>query len=82
MPPTAYEGRPIDDGRIPMGTSHFGIYAANGRERLRQRDPEGLAILQEFFQPYLTYTPELPPDFTGTFSLELDPDLRYTDCTT
>lgn len=77
-PPTVYEGRPIEAGRIPDGTSHFGIYGARGREGLRERDPQGLAILQEFFQPYLTYTPELPPGFTGTFSLELDPALRYT----
>jgi Ca2+-binding RTX toxin-like protein len=37
-----------------------------------------LAILQEFFPPYLTYTPELPPEFTGAFSLQFDPNLRYT----
>jgi hypothetical protein len=78
VPPTVYEGRPIDDGRIPEGTSHFGIYGARGREGLRELDPEGLAILQEFFPPFRTYTPELPPEFTGTFSLELDPNLRYT----
>ena len=76
--PTVYEGRPIQGGRIPEGTSHFGIYRANGREGLRDRDPAGLAILQEFFPPYLTYTPELPPDFQGTFSIERDPALRYT----
>ena len=78
VPPTVYEGRDIEEGRIPEGTSHFGIYRARGRKGLRERDPQGLAILQEFFQPYLTYTPELPPDFTGIFSIELDPGLRYT----
>ena len=78
VPPTVYEGRPIEDGRIPDGTSHFGIYRARGRAGLRAFDPAGLAILQEFFPPFLTYTPELPPEFTGTFSLELEPSLRYT----
>ncbi len=78
VPPTVYEGRAIEAGRIPDGTSHFGIYGARGRAGLRELDPEGLAILQEFFSPFLTYTPELPPEFTGTFSLELDPSLRYT----
>lgn len=78
VPPTVYEGRPIEAGRIPEGTSHFGIYGARGRAGLRELDPEGLAILQEFFPPYLTYTPELPPEFTGAFSLQFDPNLRYT----
>ena len=78
VPPTVYEGRPIEAGRIPDGTSHFGIYGARGRAGLRKLDSEGLAILQEFFPPFLTYTPELPPEFTGTFSIEFDPTLRYT----
>ena len=78
VPPTVYEGRPIETGRIPDGTSHFGIYGARGRTGLRNLDPEGLAILQEFFPPFLTYTPELPSEFTGAFSLQFDPDLRYT----
>lgn len=76
--PTVYEGRPIPDGRIPEGTSHFGIYVALGRTGLRAKDPEGLAILQEFFPPYLTYTPQLPPEFEGTFTITRDPRLRYT----
>lgn len=78
VPPTVYEGRPIPDGRIPDGTSHFGIYGARGRAGLRERDAQGLAILQEFFPPYLTYTPHLPPDFEGTFTITHDPKLRYT----
>ena len=78
VPPTVYEGRPIETGRIPDGTSDFGIYGARGRAGLRNLDPEGLAILQEFFPPFLTYTPELPSEFTGVFSLQFDPDLRYT----
>lgn len=78
VPPTVYEGRPIAEDDVPEGTSHFGIYRARGREGLRARDPEGLAILQEFFPPYLTYTPRLPEDFSGFFSLAHDPDLRYT----
>ena len=78
VPPTVYEGRPIADGRIPEGASHFGIYGARSRALLRARDPAGLAILQEFFPPYLTYIPELPAEFTGVFSLSYDPALRYT----
>ncbi len=78
VPPTVYEGRPIPDGRIPEGTSHFGIYGALGRAGLRESDAEGLAILQEFFPPYLTYTPQLPASFEGTFTIAYDPALRYT----
>lgn len=78
VPPTVYEGRPIPEDRIPEGTSHFGIYGARGRTGLRQHDAEGLAILQEFFPPYLTYTPKLPPEFEGTFTIAHDPRLRYT----
>ena len=78
VPPTIWEGRPIEPGRIPDGTSHFGTYGARGREGMRELDPQGLAILREFFPPYLTYTPVLPSDFEGTFSLELDPSQPYT----
>ncbi|HJO02715.1 MAG TPA: DUF885 family protein [Acidobacteriota bacterium] len=78
VPPTVYEGRPIPEGRNPAGTSHFGGYGAAGRERMRGSDPEGLAILQEFFPPFLTYTPEMPADFEGTFSMQHDASLRYT----
>jgi len=76
--PTIWEGRPIEAGRIPEGTSHFGTYGARGREGMREMDPQGLAILQEFFPPFLTYTPKLPTEFEGTFSIELDPELPYT----
>jgi len=34
--------------------------------------------VSNFFHPYLTYTPLLPLDFEGTFSIELDPRLVYT----
>jgi len=78
VPPTVYEGRPIDAERIPAGTSHFGGYGALGRHGLRLSDPEGLAILQEFFPPFLTYTAELPAELEGTFSMQRDGALRYT----
>ena len=40
--------------------------------------PKGWPSCRSSSPPFLTYTPELPPEFTGTFSLELDPSLRYT----
>ena len=76
--PTVYEGRPIEDDSIPAGHTHFGRYGARGREGMRATDPKALAIVQEFFPPFLTYNPHLPIDFEGTFSLVVDPGLRYT----
>jgi len=76
--PTLYEARPIEPGRIPEGQSHFGRYFANSREAVRQQDPAGYALIERFLPPYLTYTPLLPEDFTGTFSLALDPAAAYT----
>ncbi len=76
--PTVYEGRPIEDDSIPAGHTHFGRYGARGREGMRATDPKGLAIVQEFFPPFLTYNPRLPGGFDGTFSLTMDPSLRYT----
>ncbi len=35
-------------------------------------------LVSNFFHPYPTYTPLLPIDFAGTFSIELDPRLIYT----
>ena len=76
--PTKYEARPIEPGEIPDGHSHFGRYFANSRDRMRELDPMGYTLVEKFFAPYLTYTPELPVDFTGTFSMRFDPELRYT----
>ncbi|MEE9170326.1 MAG: hypothetical protein V3U73_11195, partial [bacterium] len=35
-------------------------------------------LIEKFFHPYLTYTPELPQDFTGTFSMTFDESKTYT----
>lgn len=78
VPPTVYEGRPIEPGRIPPGTSHFGRYAAGSRARMEKLDPGGYALVGEFLPACLTYTPELPEDFSGTFSLRPDGSLPYT----
>lgn len=76
--PTKYEARPIEPGDIPEGHSHFGRYFANSRAALKTDDPLGYAVIEKFFSPYLTYTPELPESFMGTFSMTLDPNERYT----
>ena len=77
--PTVYEGRPIEPGRIPEGATHFGAYrAANGRAMLETNDPQGYVLLEKFFPRHLTYTPQLPLDFKGTYSITYDPNVRYT----
>lgn len=76
--PRLYEGRAIAPEDVPEGQSHFGRYFAGSRARMKELDPAGYALVQKFFPPYLTYTPELPESFEGTFSLEFDETLLYT----
>lgn len=76
--PKKYEGRDISVKDVPPGTSHFGRYFANSRKKMKETDPEGFALIESFFHPYLTYTAELPANFSGTFSLTFDKDLVYT----
>jgi hypothetical protein len=76
--PQKYEGREIKPEDVPEGQSHFGRYFAGSRERMKELDPAGYALIQKFFPPYLTYTPELPEYFEGTFSLTFDESLVYT----
>jgi len=76
--PKKYEGRDIGPEDVPDNTSHFGRYFANSREKLKNQDPLGYALFNKFFHPYLTYTPILPEDFEGTFSLAFDESLIYT----
>jgi len=76
--PKLYEGNEIEPGRIPDGHSHFGRYFATTREKMQELDPAGFALVKKFFPPYLTYTPILPVDFDGVFSLAFDEELPYT----
>jgi hypothetical protein len=78
VPPKLYEGRTIGPDDIPPGTSHFGRYFAGSCVRMEKLDPGGFTLVQKFFPPYLTYTPELPESFDGTFSLSYDESLVYT----
>jgi len=76
--PKKYEGRDIGPDDVPDGKTHFGRYFANSRSKMKELDPAGYKVIRKFFPPYLTYTPELPLDFEGTFSIELDESLAYT----
>ena len=76
--PKKYEGREIKPEDVPEGQSHFGRYFAGSRKRMKELDPAGYALIQKFFPPYLTYTPELSMYFEGTFSLTFNESLVYT----
>ena len=76
--PKLYEGREIDPARLPDGHSHFGRYFATTRPKMKEMDPAGYALVEKFFHPYLTYTPVLPEDFEGTFSISFNEDQPYT----
>lgn len=74
--PQLYEAHDYRPG--PEGTTHFGSYFANSREKMKEKDPLGFAVIEKFFRPYLTYTAQLPNDFSGTFSMTLDETKPYT----
>ncbi len=76
--PKLYEGRDIAPEDVPEGKSHFGRYFAASRARMKKHDPAGYALMEKFFPPFLTYTPELPEYFEGTFSISFDETKAYT----
>ena len=76
--PKKWEGRDLKPGEMPEGTAHWGQNIANTRARLLETDPTGYELVTNFFHPYLTYTPLLPVDFEGTFSIEFDKAKVYT----
>jgi hypothetical protein len=76
--PKVWEGRTLKPGEMPEGTAHWGQNQVNSRGELLELDPVGYELIEKFFHPYLTYTPELPVDFEGTFSLAFDKALVYT----
>ena len=56
-----------------------GLYVAKVRTDIATEDPTGQGLLDnQFFHPYITYNARIDKDFSGTFSLKLDPSLPYT----
>jgi hypothetical protein len=76
--PKLWEGRKLKPGEMPEGTAHWGQNQVNSRGELLELDPVGYELIENFFHPYLTYTPELPVDLKGTFSLTFNKALVYT----
>lgn len=67
--PTHYEGERLEADELPEGTSHFGAFGADSRERLQRVDPAAVAVIEAFLPDHLTYVAELPVTFTGTFEI-------------
>ena len=78
VPGTRWEGRDQTPTEMMRQAYAWGLHVANNRAQLSEAEPAGYELLTYFFHPYLTYTPLLPLDFEGTFSIELDPRLVYT----
>lgn len=56
----------------------WGIYIAKSRADIQSQDPLGYAVMQNFFQPNLTYMARIDASFNGTFSMQLDNNLSYS----
>ncbi len=56
----------------------WGFYIAKTREDIKNKDPKGYALLQHFFNPYLTYKAHIDEGLTGTFQMSFDPAKPYT----
>ena len=56
----------------------WGIYIAKTRADIKQKDPQGLAIVKKFFHPFLTYEAEIDGAFEGTFTMTFDAKKPYT----
>jgi hypothetical protein len=56
----------------------WGIYVAKTREEIADKDPMGFALMEAFFNPYLTFDARLDPSFDGVFSMTFDPEIPYT----
>ncbi|WDE09129.1 hypothetical protein SG34_030655 [Thalassomonas viridans] len=56
----------------------WGFYIAKTRDDLPGKDPQGSALMDMFFHPYLTYNARIDESFTGDFSLKFQDNLPYT----
>ena len=56
----------------------WGIYVAKTRDEIAEKDPMGFALMEAFFNPYLTFEARIDPAFDGVFAMAFDPELPYT----
>ena len=55
-----------------------GIYIAKTREEVAEKDPMGMALIEGYFSPEVTYMARIDSEFQGDFSLEFDVNFPYT----
>jgi len=56
----------------------WGIYVAKTREEIAEKDPRGDALMEMFFNPYVTYEARVDGGFEGIFMMSFDPKVPYT----
>jgi len=56
----------------------IGGYVAKTRKAIAEKDPMGYAIMEIFFNSYLTFNARIDSRFEGTFSLTFDAAVPYT----
>jgi len=56
----------------------WGLYVAKTRADIVSLDPMGYALMEPYFNPYLTYMARIDSSFSGTFSLTFDAAASYT----
>jgi len=56
----------------------WGFYDAQTREEIADEDPMGYALMEAFFNPYLTFDARIDPSFDGVFVMEFDESVPYT----
>ena len=56
----------------------WGIYVAKTRNEIAEKDPMGSALMEAFFNPYLTFEARIDPAFDGVFSMTFDESVPYS----
>ncbi len=57
----------------------WGIYIAKTRNEIKEKDPNGFALLEAFLPPMMFgYESLIDPNFRGTFSLQYNEEFPYT----
>lgn len=54
------------------------VYIAKTRADVVARDPQGAALMDDFFNPYITYMVRIDSSFNGTFLMAFDAQNPYT----
>ncbi|MCP4676621.1 MAG: hypothetical protein GY854_14130 [Deltaproteobacteria bacterium] len=56
----------------------WGIYIAKTRDEVKTSDPDGMALLESFLPPYVSYEVRIDPECEGSFSMTFDEAKPYT----